>query len=129
VSEDEPAEDNLIAFNSGDIFFTATRQPAHFYCSSQCKKIVLDEHKRQLTCRECGRVIEPFDYLLQWAHENDRRTRSLKELDVQIRQRSEEARALKVEIQLLKAQRRRHGRSCFRDAGKTDTTPEKQESG
>lgn len=66
------------------------------YCESHCKNVTVDEDERLVECKECGRVVDPFAYLLYWAQEGSRRMERLRHLDTEIRQQ-------KAEIEQLKA--------------------------
>lgn len=43
-----------------------TNDPQRFkFCKSDHGSIMLDEHLRTVTCRDCGKVLDPFDFLKQ----------------------------------------------------------------
>jgi hypothetical protein len=55
-------------------------------------------------------MIDPFDYLAQWARKGDGRLGTLKDLDVQIQRRRDELERLKMDVHNARGQLRRvHG--------------------
>lgn len=77
------------------------------YCDKWCRNVFVCEARRMLQCQTCGKMIEPFDYMAQWARKGDGRLSALKDLDVQITKRSAELARLKMDVQNAKAQLRR----------------------
>jgi hypothetical protein len=74
----------------------AAKEKEKKYCLSHHKNIWVDEHLRQIECRECGQIIDPFDYIQDWAIKGDRRMQHLQFLD-------DEAQKKKGEIEIMKA--------------------------
>ncbi len=77
-------------------------------CMGECARMFCDEATRKLECRDCGRVVEPFDYLMSWALKGDRRVSDLKHLDTEIRLKRNELADLQRLIQNAKATKKRH---------------------
>ncbi len=96
---DEP---NIIQLWGSQLEIEGKPQPSN-YCSSNHKNIVIDNEARVIACRECGKVLDPFEYLAQWARQGDRRMQRLKALDVEIRIKAAEIEALKAVLAREKA--------------------------
>lgn len=73
------------------------------YCHSQHKSITVDEQTRLVECRECGQVLDPFDYLLKWARKGDQRLGRLRSLDDEIRMKENDLEAVKAALAREKA--------------------------
>lgn len=86
-----------------------SHQEEYRHCIGLHKRIMVDDIKRTVTCEECGRVVDAFDYLFQWAKEGSRRMTGLKSLDVQIRVKNAEVRDLERKISNLRATLKRLG--------------------
>lgn len=93
-------------------------QNAERPCVTRHKNIVVDEKTRTITCTECGYVIDPFDYLLEWAREGDRRLQALNA--IRVRQRVAEAECALLETRLKNA------RASLRRAGQSQPAEERQ---
>lgn len=78
-------------------------------CYGQHKNVVVDVKLRTVTCRDCERVIDPFEYLLKWAQEGDRRMTALKRLDIQTRLTREELARLTNRLDNVRATLKRNG--------------------
>lgn len=52
-------------------------------CTLRCKNVVVDEKARTVICTDCGFVLDPFEYLLKWAEEGDRRMAGLRSIEIQ----------------------------------------------
>lgn len=98
--------ENIVSFHPGETP-PLTVKPNREYCAGRCRRVFVVEKTRTLQCRDCKRIIEPFDYLMQRAQECDRRIYDLSGLDAEIRMRRAERDDLKREVDNLKAQRRR----------------------
>ena len=77
------------------------------YCAGWCRRVLVREERRDLICQDCGRVIDCYDYLHEWAARGDNRMARLKELTVEIKKREGELLAIRADVDNAKAQRRR----------------------
>lgn len=75
------------------------------YCDH--KYVELDEDTRQITCNECKKVIDPFEFVLGWAKEERRQIWNLQDLHRQIAERTLERDELLKEVKSLKGKRSR----------------------
>lgn len=103
-----PERSNIVLLRSGKPLELSTRKmEVGKKCFIKCKIVHVDEHNRLLECKECGRAIDPFDYLWQWAVEGDRRMADLKHVTDEIRVKNNELYDLKRQISNAKSQLRR----------------------
>lgn len=65
----------------------------------RCIQVFVDEHTRALECQSCGKIIDPFDYMMGIANKHQRALWSTEIL------RDEEAK-LQKEVDELKRQKR-----------------------
>jgi hypothetical protein len=88
-----------------------TKSNAHKdkYCSSHHGSVIVDSHTRTLECKECGKVIDAFDYLNEWAEKGHRHMAGLKLLEAKTRIAAGELRQLDKRIDNLRAQLKRMG--------------------
>ncbi len=49
-------------------------------CSGRHRQVMVDEIARTVTCEACGYVLDPFEYLLDWARDGHRQVEGLKRL-------------------------------------------------
>lgn len=79
----------------------------HRYCLSHCRRVIVDFDDRTVECRECGRILDPFDYIKGWALEGKGRMDRLKSLDVEIKLKLAELETIKTALSREKAKVRR----------------------
>lgn len=79
----------------------------HRTCLSSCRKVLVDFEDRTVECRECGRILDPFDYLKGWALEGKGRMQRLKSLDDEIRLKHNELEIIKTALAREKAKVRK----------------------
>lgn len=109
--------ENIVSFRTGDpigdesLPFTMAERPG--YCERWCRNVFVCEKRRMLQCQDCGKMIDPFDYMAQWARKGDGRLGALKELDATLRKKGAELLALKAEVANAKAQLRRAAAPLF----------------
>lgn len=101
-----PEENKVIDLRGEPLEIQAKEQEAKF-CLSHCKSIYVDADSRLLECRECGKVLDPFDYILGWANEGKRRMQRLKSLDDEIRMKCNDLHEIKAALSREKARVRR----------------------
>lgn len=89
------------------------------YCENRCRNIWTDMHRRILICRDCGKAIEAFDYILQWEYEGDQRNKGLRGLKTKIKIAGAEFDELERRINNL--------RSCLKRAGEPQPQSEREE--
>lgn len=92
-------------------------------CIGQHKNVEVDDVNRLVICRDCGFTIDPFDYIMDWAKEGDRRMGALKELSIKRKVLDTECTDLERRITNARAVLRRLGypqseqsRSAYRTA-------------
>lgn len=78
-------------------------------CYRQHKNITVDAETRSVVCTHCGFVVDPFDYLLEWAREGERRMDGLKGIEHKRRVMQAEHDDLQRMIVNLRAQLKRAG--------------------
>jgi len=91
----ENKDSNIIDIRGEPLEMTEVERKSD-YCMSHHKKVEVDEHERLIICKECGKVIDPFDYMLGWAREGTRRMQRLKSLDDEIRHKHNELETMKA---------------------------------
>lgn len=93
-------ESNIVSLHGGSIAISLSPKSEAFksYCESRCLNIEVDEDNRTITCRECSRVLDPFDYLLKWANKADRRMSGVKALEAEEKNLSAKVQNLKKEV-------------------------------
>jgi SMC interacting uncharacterized protein involved in chromosome segregation len=69
----------------------------------KCKDVWLDEHKRELECRRCGKILDPIKFLWDTAREAENWMGSIERLKVEFRQKSDELTDLKRQISNARA--------------------------
>ena len=85
IPPDESAPPNLIPMNAtigADLELMAVKNKKSLACMGRHKSVWVDQSERTVTCRECGWVIDPFDYIWDWASRGDQRMQGLKEIEV-----------------------------------------------
>lgn len=87
-------------------------------CPLQHRHIVVDEKNRTITCNTCGFTLDPFDYILQWANEGERRMEALKAVKIQTRIANAELHDLTRKI--------RNARNTLKRAGQPQTPKERR---
>ncbi len=106
-----PDEVNVVSFRDGKPIedaafpFTMTERPG--YCERGCRNVFVCEQRRMLQCQDCGKMIDPFDYMAQWARKGDTRLGALKDLTVQVQAQRAKLERLKMDVSNAKAQLRR----------------------
>lgn len=78
-------------------------------CYGVHRQVEVDGITRTIKCMKCGRTLDAFDYLEQWAKEGDRRMTGLKGLDIKFRVRSAELRDLERKVGNLRNALKRMG--------------------
>lgn len=73
----------------------------------RCMTVVCDEQTRMLECRQCGRVIDPFDWIWKVGQQQDRMVFDSQALRTLRDQLADEIGELKKERTNLKAQIKR----------------------
>ena len=111
---------NVVPLNPDDEreLDVARKDPGTYKCGF-CECVDLDPVKRIITCRRCGFVVDPFDYLDGWAKEGHRFMSGLN--------------GLKARTRILRAQhddlerRVKNLRATLKRAGHPQTAKEKDE--
>lgn len=87
MTTEEPS--NIVGINpevSAEIEIQLQKRTENkFPCCGVHKAILVDSELRSVHCSKCGFVLDPFEYLAQWAKEGDHRMAALKTLDIKIR--------------------------------------------
>ena len=76
--------------------------PTGVYC--QHSTIEVDDHHKTLECAKCGKIFEPYEYVLSLATKEDRVAKSINYLKNEERALTENIEKLKKEARNLKAQ-------------------------
>lgn len=84
-AEAPPDEGKIIDLRGNPLEIEKAKTDPVKYCLSNHKAVFVDEHDRIVYCKECGKTIEAFDYIMGWAREGERRMQRLKSLDDEIR--------------------------------------------
>lgn len=71
-----PIRDSLLT----DLEISKKKRDDERVCIGQHKRVEVDDIHRLVICRDCGFTLDPFDYLMDWATEGDRRMGAIKEL-------------------------------------------------
>ena len=76
----------------------------------RCYSVTVDEQTRMLECDKCHRVIDPFDFLFEWAKREqsnvfniNQRRREIKRLGEEIAELKRQRRNLKAQVARLKS--------------------------
>lgn len=102
----ESKDSNIINIHGEPLEMKEIERKSDF-CSSHHKKINVDEHERMIVCRECGKVIDPFNYILGWAREGTRRMQRLDAMDAEIRTKHQQLEEVKTALAREKARVRK----------------------
>lgn len=78
-------------------------------CHRQHRHVTVDEVARTLTCDDCGYVIDPFEYVLQWAVEGENRLEALKRIEIQLKVNEAENADLEKKIKAMRVSLKRGG--------------------
>lgn len=109
MNEEPPG--NIIAINpevAKDIEIRR-KQSIALKCSGHHKSIVVDPVERVVKCRTCGFAVDPFDYLLDWANDVERRLTGLQHIEIQRKIAQAEHDDLMRKISNLRARLKRKG--------------------
>lgn len=87
------------------------------YCMSRCQNVLVDIHLRQLTCRECRAVVDPWVWVVRMAQEESHLVRRIEALKQEHSNHSKRVEELKAEEQRIKARIRGAKDSLLRSAG------------
>ena len=88
------------------VFTIESSGPNDVFCF-QHPRVLIDEHTRVLSCQKCGKVIDPYDYVLLWAGKETALFSNIKQLTNEQNRLELASTALKKEVQTLKAQIKR----------------------
>lgn len=78
-------------------------------CPGMHRRVVVDEQARTITCSDCGFAVDPFEYILAWANDGDRRMAGLSRIETQRKVAQAEHDFLARRIKNLRAQLKRAG--------------------
>lgn len=95
-----PNNDNIVALPQR---WSVQKKPVSFVNCAH-KKMVIDVHLRMFVCSGCGKVVDPFDWLLGWVNAEDKELTALRGLKAQTENLREQIVALKKERAALKSQ-------------------------
>lgn len=79
------------------------------YCANHHGRVKVEKHRRLLICQDCGKAIDPFDYVLEWAQKGDRKMKALKFVEAKSRIAHRQFEHLETRIKNLRAQLKRMG--------------------
>lgn len=83
----------------------------------ECRRFLMDEHARTMECRDCGRVLDAFGWLLGFARTENGLLRRLEYLQEEQSRRNQSIERLKKEEQRIKARIRAAKDRLLKDAG------------
>lgn len=89
------------------------------YCRHD--KIIIDDHARILNCQQCGKVVEPYEYVLALANKENRLLASLAQLKQEQQELMATREKLKNDVRNAKAR--------LKAAHKRDAMPDAQNPG
>lgn len=69
-----------------------------------CRQVCVDEHTRTIQCKSCGRVMDPFDFLMKAAKKQNNTVFEIQASRQVLGKLQEEIKNLRRERQNLKAQ-------------------------
>jgi len=109
------SDGEVISLASGERVTVITRHDG--FCQSRCQNVRVDTHLRQIVCRECGAVVELFNWVYRMAAEEsnliDRITRLRNEATIH----QERVSNLEAEEKRIKARIRSAKDSLIKAAG------------
>lgn len=76
-------------------------KPAHIYC--RCNRVGYDVHSREIICRDCGQVIDAFDYVVKMGDKENRLFNNIRQYEGQQQELQESIHKLKIEEKNVKA--------------------------
>lgn len=87
------------------------------WCLSHCDNILVDGHLRQLTCRECGSIVDAFQWVSRMAMEESQLLRRIESLKSEVTTHGKRVEELKAEEQRIKSRIRSAKDSLLKTAG------------
>lgn len=87
------------------------------WCRSGCKMVLVDKHTRDITCRECGRKLDAFEWVVKMATEESYLYQRIVSLREQEKQESERLAELLEQEKKVKARIRAAKDSLLKQAG------------
>lgn len=103
---------NIIAINAeaaADLELRLKKVERDRECPGQHKQVELDHERRMLKCLHCGFTVDPFDYMLSWAREGQRRMTGLENIETRRKVTQAEYDDLMRKVKNLRAQLKRAG--------------------
>ena len=82
------------------------------YCKSHCGSIFIDMETRKCKCKECGRIIDPFDYLWGWSQKEYFYVSRIEQYELEANRLRTEVETLRKERNNLKAQIKRRSQQA-----------------
>lgn len=108
-------DSNVISLSTGEMVTQIKRQDG--YCMSHCKNILVDGHLRQLTCRECGAIVDAFQWAAKMAMEESHLLSRIDCLNREVATYEKRVTELKDEEKRIKGRIRSAKDSLLRSAG------------
>ncbi|MEZ5537613.1 MAG: hypothetical protein R3F02_18590 [Thiolinea sp.] len=81
------------------------QKPDKQYCRHA--RVILVESSRVIECRDCGSLVEPFDWALRWSDKNSREVQQVKQMRKERKSLLESIEKLRREEQNTKARLKR----------------------
>lgn len=81
-----------------------------YKCPQKHQNIEVDEQSRSIKCLTCGFTLDPFDYILEWAEDGERRMEGLRRIEIQRKINQAEYDDLARKIKNMRAALKRGGR-------------------
>lgn len=87
------------------------------YCREGCKMVLVDPHAREITCRECGRKLDAFDWAVKMAREESQLYQRIVSLREQVQRETELLTSILEQEKKAKARIRAAKDSLLKQAG------------
>ncbi len=81
----EKADKIVELFPGSELEITRHDQAKKCKCYNSSRRILVCEATRTIECSVCKGLVDPFEYLLKWANEGDRKMEGIKNVQIQIR--------------------------------------------
>lgn len=108
----ELVPDNIVGINpeaDRELEMLKVERARKWPCSGRHRKVFVDSVDRKLTCRTCGFVVDPFDYVEEWANDGERRMTGLQRIQTQAKLTAAELAKLTKQLESVRGKLKRDG--------------------
>ncbi len=116
MNEPNPEEPSKVINLATGERVTQIKEPKG-YCQGRCESILIDTHKRMLTCRECGATVDAFNWAVRMANSESYLIQNITNLKNERDTHAKNLEDLKAEELRVKNRIRAAKNSLLRDAG------------